>query len=258
MRQDLGGIRFTPSVVILFFDDDGVVRKKAEGEEEIKMALRIGAFEKIIQDFIDQRMKLKLAEKFAEQLAGAMASDIARKRREAALEYEEKLRKEKAEKERKEREAKERELEEERRKRIEAEKKAEEAKANEQKAKLKSYAVDELMRMDLNNAKIRDIKDKMDDLGVSYAGCTSREDLIKKLTTNVPSLKSKLDQTDGGGGVRVRMNSSVIISVCLVLSLVSLFICTLFILSIHPIASLQLHSLQLFILPAVQWYPLFQ
>ncbi|XP_003388321.1 PREDICTED: uncharacterized protein LOC100631577 [Amphimedon queenslandica] len=200
LRQDLGGIRFTPSVVILFFDDDGVRIKKAEGEEEIKMALRIGAFEKIIQDFIDQRMKLKLAEKFAEQLAGAMASDIARKRREAALEYEEKLRKEKAEKERKEKEAREKELEEERRKRIEAEKKAEEAKASEQKARLKSYAVDELMRMDLNNAKIRDIKDKMDDLGLSYAGCTSREDLIKKLTANVPSLKTKMDQTDGGGG----------------------------------------------------------
>lgn len=202
MRQDLGGLRFTPSVVVVFFDDDGTRLKKAEGEEEIKMALRIGAFEKIIQDFLEQRAKLKLAEKFAEQLAGAMAGDIARRRRE---ENEEKLKREKEEKERKEREERERrqkELEEERRKRIEAEKKAQEAKEKEQQAKLKAYAVDDLMRMDLSNAKPRDIKDKMEDLGISHIGCTSREDLLKKLAANVPSLKDKIDRINQGGKVR--------------------------------------------------------
>ena len=93
----------------------------------------------------------------------------------------------------------EKELEEERRKRIEAEKKAQEAKEKEQHTKLKAYAVDDLMRMDLSNAKPRDIKDKMEDLGISHVGCTSREDLLKKLAANVPSLK---DRINGVGKVR--------------------------------------------------------
>lgn len=136
-------------------------------------------------------MKLKLAEKFAEQLAGAMA-DEARRKRQAAIEYEEKLKREKEKMEQKA-------LEEERQKRLEAEKKAEEAKASEQRTKIKAYATEEILKMDLSTARIRDIKDKMEDLGISYAGCTSRDDLIRKLTNNVPALKSKIDQTDGPG-----------------------------------------------------------
>lgn len=197
MRDDLGGVRFKPTVVIVFFDDDGTRIKKAEGEEEIKLALRVGAFQSIIKGFIEQRLKLKLAERLAEQLAGAMAGDINRRRREAAIEYEVKLKEEKEEMERKEKIQQQNALEEERRKRLEAEKKAEEAKANEQKAKLKAYVIDDLMQMDLNTAKIREIKDKMDDLGIRYADCTTRDDLIRKLQANVPSLKIRMDQTDG-------------------------------------------------------------
>lgn len=186
-------------MIIAFFDDDDVRIKKAEGEEEIKLALRIGAFEKIIKDFIDQRVKIKVAEKLVEHLvAGAVADDLARKRREASLEYEQKLKREREEIEAKEK-AKEREqerlLEEERQKRIEAEKRAEEAKRNEQKAKLKAYVADELMQMDLKKAKISLIKEKMQDLGISDAGCLSREDLITRLKSNIPSLKAKLDQS---------------------------------------------------------------
>ena len=167
------------------------------------MAIRTGALHRFIKEFIDQRIKLKLVERFAEQLVGAMADD-ARQRRQASIEYETKLKREKEEMERKQREKEEEERrkkqeeerrrlrereDEERRKRIDEQEKALEAKR-------KSGLVDDLMKMDLGSAKIRDIKDKMDELGLSYVGCTSRDDLINKLKSHYPVLKSKMDQID--------------------------------------------------------------
>ena len=131
-------------------------------------------------------------------------ADEARQRRQASIEYETKLKREKEEMERKQREKEEEERrkkqeegrrrlrereDEERRKRMEEQEKALEAKR-------KSGLVDDLMKMDLGSAKIRDIKDKMDELGLSYVGCTSRDDLINKLKSHYPVLKSKMDQID--------------------------------------------------------------
>ena len=186
-------MQYIPTIVIVFFGDDDVYTKKAEGEEEIRLALRVGAFEKIIKDYIEKRIGLKLAER----LAGAVADDIARQRRQASIEYEQKLKKEKDEidaKVKARQVEQEKALEEERRKRLEAERKAEEAKHNEQKAKLKAYVVDELLQMDLKKTKISVIKEKMNDLGISDTGCLSRDDLITRLKSNVPALKTKLDQ----------------------------------------------------------------
>jgi DNA repair exonuclease SbcCD ATPase subunit len=191
----LHGVRFSPTVIIALFDDDDIIIKRAEGEDEIKVALRIGAFEQIIKEFIDKRMKLKLAERLAEEFAGAVASDIARKK--ASLEYEQKLKKEKEDIEKKEKERQEQNqkaLENERIKRIDAEKKAEEARQKEQKAKLKAYVIDDLLSMDLKKAKVAEIKEKMADLGISSAGCFTRDALISVLKDNIPVLKTKLQQ----------------------------------------------------------------
>ena len=40
-------MQYIPTIVIVFFGDDDVYMKKAEGEEEIRLALRVGAFERL-------------------------------------------------------------------------------------------------------------------------------------------------------------------------------------------------------------------
>jgi hypothetical protein len=69
-------LRYCPTIAVVFFPDDGTAIKSVEGEEGIRIALRTGTFHKAIKEFIDQRMKLKLAERMAEQLAGAIAVNM--------------------------------------------------------------------------------------------------------------------------------------------------------------------------------------
>ena len=87
-------------------------------------------------------------------------------------EYEEKLKKEKEDLERR---LKEKEKEEYQRKEKEKE---------EEERKIK----DEIMRMDLKDAPIADIKKRMDKLHISHVGATTREDLIHQLQQSIPGL----------------------------------------------------------------------
>lgn len=68
LREDLGDIKYCPTIVAVFFADDGIEIRKAEGEENIRMAIRSGVIHRGIKEFIDKRVKLKIAEKMAEHL----------------------------------------------------------------------------------------------------------------------------------------------------------------------------------------------
>ena len=72
--------------------------KKAEGEEGIKKAIQTRALHKTIKDFINQRIKLKIVERFAENFAGPLA-DLARLRRQSSAEYKSKLKQDQKEEE---------------------------------------------------------------------------------------------------------------------------------------------------------------
>ena len=166
MRKDLGGVDIAPTLIIAFFDDDRVHIKQVNGEDKICLGIRSGAIEGTIKEFVDQRMKLKLAERLTEELAGVFVGDLKaeRQKKEAQLEYEKKL---KQDMERREKER----LENERRQRV----------------------IEELLRMDLKTARIPEIKQKMDELKINHRGALYREDLFQLLKSKIPQLKMKLD-----------------------------------------------------------------
>lgn len=93
VRDDLGGVEKVPTVLVVFFDDENVRIAQVEGAAEVRQAIRSGGLERVIKQYVDRRMKLKIAERLAGALfVGAIAGQVAR-RRQAQLEYEENLRK---------------------------------------------------------------------------------------------------------------------------------------------------------------------
>lgn len=70
-------MQYTPTVLIVFFEDDGKRIAKIEGADKIRIAIRSGNAEKIIHAFMEQRVKMKMAERLAEQLALRMAVGLA-------------------------------------------------------------------------------------------------------------------------------------------------------------------------------------
>ena len=73
--------------------DRNVRVAQVEGAAEVRQAIRSGGLERVIKQYVDRRMKLKIAERLAGALfMGAIAGQVAR-RRQAQLEYEENLRK---------------------------------------------------------------------------------------------------------------------------------------------------------------------
>ena len=40
LRRDLGGVQYTPTILIVFFDDDRTLRAKYEGLSEIQQGMR--------------------------------------------------------------------------------------------------------------------------------------------------------------------------------------------------------------------------
>ena len=194
-------MRFTPSILLVFFGDKVHVIR-AEGEDEVKLGLRTGAIHRKIKEYIDMRIKHKAAEHLAERFAEALlSSEAERRRRNARAEYEEKLKKEKEEMEQKEKMKKEEEQrkeEEARRKELEEKRvREEELKRDLERKRLR--VAEGLNRMDLSTAKIRDIKEKMEEAGISYIGLTSREELIKRLRENLPQLQQRLGSANQVG-----------------------------------------------------------
>eukprot|EP00731_Ephydatia_muelleri_P017200 Em0010g298a len=87
LREDLGDIRFTPTFVFAFFNDDGTQYAKFEGESEIMSAVDSGRIDAIIKELMSRRTKLKMVDGMAElaakmmvmKLVGAMAEDSSEK-----------------------------------------------------------------------------------------------------------------------------------------------------------------------------------
>jgi thiol-disulfide isomerase/thioredoxin len=98
LRDDLGGVQYTPTILIVLFNDDKKKIAQIEGTDKIRAAIRSGAAEAIISAFMEERVKLRMAERLAEQMAlrlalgmavagatGAGAAAAARRRREEQL-----------------------------------------------------------------------------------------------------------------------------------------------------------------------------
>ena len=181
LRDDLGGIKHSPTVIVVFYDDDGMRILSVEGVEEVRLAMRTGRFKIKIRHFLKQRAKLK----FAEELAHHSNNEMEERQKRARLEYEQKLRKER---ERERMEELRRQQEELKRQQEEAER---EQKHKEELCRRRSQAMDKLMKMDLNTARIRDIKEVMSKLGIRYVGLYERKELIDELKANVPELRTK-------------------------------------------------------------------
>ena len=94
VRDDLGGVQYTPTILVLFYDDDGIARAKFEGTEEIRKAMATGILKEVIREFIRRRNRLKVAERMAEalamQVAGMMIS--AEQQRRSRSTFEERMR----------------------------------------------------------------------------------------------------------------------------------------------------------------------
>lgn len=90
MRKDLGGVEIAPSFIIVFYDDDGIYKASYEGVAEIREALSRGRIQAVIKEFMERRMKLKLAEHLAGQLA---AHVLGARLRQARSEYEDRMKK---------------------------------------------------------------------------------------------------------------------------------------------------------------------
>ena len=198
LRDDLGGITHTPTVIVVFYDDDGMRIRTAQGVEEVRLAMRTGWFKTRIRDFLEQRAKLKLAERLAEELAGHLKNEMEERQKRARLEYEERLRRERErerlEELRRQQEEAEREQEKRERENRERQREAIEIKKREREEELRRsrpQAMDELMKMDLNTARIRDIKEVMSKLGISYVGLYERKEMVDRLKANVPELRTK-------------------------------------------------------------------
>lgn len=94
LRDDLGGVEFTPTVLVVLFHEDTKKIAKIEGVDKVRGAIRSGAAEAIIRGFMEERVKLRMADRLAEQLALRLAFGMAvtgagaaaaRKRREDEL-----------------------------------------------------------------------------------------------------------------------------------------------------------------------------
>lgn len=197
----MGGIKFTPTLLVVFYDDDDKVAiYKAEGVIEVQRSLQTNRAKEVMEMFLERRKKLKIAEKLAEHLTDALRADMQQRQRERGRrEYEEKLRREKEALER------ERAKEAEQRQRFEAERREmeeslkrykEEQKRNEyQSQEARKRKVEELNQLDLSEVRVGVIKEKMQALGISHAGCLTRTDLITRLQSKVPELHEQQSPT---------------------------------------------------------------
>lgn len=209
LRNDLGGIEYAPTILNLSFLEDGkVTLQKYEGFQEIVAAFNSGRYRRTLEDWVEKKIKRKVAEKMAEGVAGAFVE--AAKEREDRLrrEYEEKLRQQREELRRKERQvvAERERREEEERKRYEEEqlRKDEEGKRREEESRRKESELREtrarnigkLKEMDLENAPVKEMKTLMSEMGISTAGLLNRADYLERLYTTIPSLKRKRNESE--------------------------------------------------------------
>lgn len=63
--------------------------------------------------------------------------------------------------------------------------------ANERLRQERPHRLEELLKMDLDSAPIRELKNIMEKMGISPRGCLNRKDLQEKLLESVPELRLK-------------------------------------------------------------------
>ena len=117
----------------------------------------------MIKDFLAKREKNKLAEKMAERFADVLMGDLQRQRRQ---QYEQQLKKDQDDLERR----------------------LKETERQQKKERERQKKIEEIRSMNLQTAKIADIKIKMDDLKIRHVGAITREDLIQQIKKAIPSI----------------------------------------------------------------------
>ena len=205
LRNDLGGIEYSPTILNLNFLEDGKLSiQKFEGFQSIVDAFNSGRYRRTMEEWVQQKIKRKIAEKMAEEMAsGFVLGALAAKEREEKLkrEYEEKLKREREEVRRKEQqlsqerirheeEEKRRRENEQKRKREEEERQEEEQKRLENELKEKrARGINKLKAMDLESAPVKEIKSIMQDMEISVVGLLDRSDYLDRLYKRVPELR---------------------------------------------------------------------
>lgn len=85
-------MQYTPTILIVFYAEDKTLRAKFEGEGEVRQGLGSGRIRGVIKEFLERRVKLKLAEHVAEELAEHVASEVTEREKRIRQEYEDKMR----------------------------------------------------------------------------------------------------------------------------------------------------------------------
>ena len=159
------------------------------------------------------RGKLKLVDHVAEGLAEKVNKEMSERERKIREEYELKMKRlvpsiqlklfswfcfccyrelaEKEEKARKEVEEKKRQEEEEEKRRDEKRKRN-----AEYRRETRPHHLEELLKMDLDTAPIRDIKAIMIKMGISPHDCLERSDMKRKVRENVPELRMTMEKSE--------------------------------------------------------------
>ena len=77
LRRDLGGVECTPTVLVVLFERQRKKIAQIEGVDKIRGAIRSGAAEALISAFMEERVKLRMADRLAEQMALRLALGVA-------------------------------------------------------------------------------------------------------------------------------------------------------------------------------------
>lgn len=185
-----------------FLEDRGEVRRY-EGGLEIKAALESGKLRRDLEECLERRARIRVAEDLAERLASGLAAAMQERRRQEevrAKETAEQRRAREAQEQAREQakrweEEKQKQKEEEERRKQDEQREIDEARraAIEERRKRRPEYVIQLLSMDLTKASIRDIKDIMKKLELNPTGLPERKDLIAELKRGVPELRMKLE-----------------------------------------------------------------
>ena len=181
--------------------------QKYEGFQEIVVAFNTGKYRRTLEDWVEKKIRRKVAEKMAEGVAGAFVE--AAKEREDRLrrEYEEKLRQQREELRRTERQVaaeREKRHEEERRHQdAEQQRKEEDKRRRDEESRrrerelveIRERNISKLKEMDLESAPVREMKALMNEMGVSTAGLLNRADYLERLYSTFPFLKRRRNES---------------------------------------------------------------
>lgn len=77
LRDDLGGVQYTPTVLVVLFQEERKKIAQIEGADKIRGAIRSGAAEALISAFMEERVKLRMADRLAQRMALGLALSMA-------------------------------------------------------------------------------------------------------------------------------------------------------------------------------------